>query len=199
MKKILLISFFVGWLFLLSTTNAKTIQAAESYRIQITPVPCSMAPGLGDCPTDLSDIYKLEPCVSSFETFSKDPVNQHFWAVDPVVTAQGRADERARQFIYWAFNRNSIDEHPVLKKAWGLSSGMVFVLIILVVAVGGISVIVGQRSNFDFKIQVWPMIIRILALLLYVAFSATIVLLLIQLSEISILPVSVRKKTTLTL
>lgn len=184
MKKILLVSFFVGWLFFLFTLGPKSVFSAESYKLQITPVPCSVAPGLGDCPTDLSEIYSTEPCVSTYEAFSTDPVNQHFWAVDPEVTAQGKADERARQFIYWTLNRSSVDDHPVLKQAWKLSSNIVFFLIILVVAIAGIGIIVGQRANFDLKVQIWPIIVRTMVLLLYVAFSATIVLILISLSEV---------------
>ncbi len=184
MKKVFLISLITGWLFFLLIINAKPAFAAQSYNLQITPVPCSTAAGLGDCPTDLSEIYKTEACVSTYEAFSTDPVNQHFWAVDPEVTAQGKADERARQFIYWALNRNSVDNHSVLKQAWKLSSNIVFFLIILAVAIAGIGIIVGQRANFDFKVQIWPIIIRTMILLLYVAFSATIVLILISLSEV---------------
>lgn len=184
MKKILIISTIFCWLVILFIKIPRLSFAAETYKLDITPIPCSMAPGLGDCPKDLQPIFEKEPCVSSYETFSKDPITQHFWVVDPQTTAQWKADERARQFIYWAIKRNSIDEHPVLKSIWGLSRNIVFFMIILVAAVSGIGIIVGQRANFDFKVKVWPLIFRIGALLLYVAFSATIVLLLIQMSEI---------------
>jgi len=186
MKKKFLISFFIGWLIFLFVLNLKSVFAAQNYTIQITPVPCSKASGLGDCPTDLSNIYESasETCVSSYETFVADPINQHFWAADPDVTAQGKADERARQFIYWAMNRNSVDSHSVLKQVWKLSSSVVFFLIVIVVAITGIGIIIGQKANFDFKIQIWPIITRTVVLLLYVAFSATIVLILISISEL---------------
>lgn len=184
MKKIALISLVFAGLIILFVHCSQLATAAESYKLTISPVPCSTAPGLGDCPTELQEAYQNQPCVSSYELFSSDPVNQHFWAVDPEVTAQGKADERARQFIYWAINRNSIDEHPILKTIWGFSRNVVLFFIVLVAAVSGIGIIVGTRSNFDFKVKVWPLIVRLGTLLLYVSFSATIVLLLIQVSEI---------------
>lgn len=187
MKKIFFLSLFFSWLIILSfyfSHFSQPVKAVESYKLNITPIPCSRAPGLGDCPTDLQPVYQSEPCVSSYETFIQDPINQHFWAVDPQITSQGKTDERARQFIYWAVNRSSVDEHPVLKSIWSFSRNIVIFIIILVVAVSGIGFIIGQRANFDFKIKIWPLIFRIASLLLYVSFSAAIVLFLIQISEI---------------
>jgi len=188
MKRIFFLGFFFLCLATLLSGFTRPVFSAESYKlqVQITPLPCSTAPGLGDCPTDLTPIYNSlnQTCVGSYEDFSKNPITQHFWALDPEVTAQGQTDERARQFIYWAVNGNAIDEHPVLKQIWAVSRNIVFFLIVLVAAIIGIGFIVGQRANFDFKIKIWPVIIRLATLLLYVTFSATIVLLLIQMSEV---------------
>lgn len=183
MKKFLLISFFLGWLFFLSVVRLNLVEATETYKLQITPIPCSHG-GPGDCPKDLQQVFEKEPCVNSYETFSQDPINQHFWAVDPQTTTQLKADERARQFIYWAIKRNAIDDHPVLKSIWSFSRNIVFFLIVLVAAVSGLGIIIGQRANFDFKIQVFPIIIKVMVLFLYVAFSATIILNLIHISEV---------------
>jgi hypothetical protein len=84
------------------------------------PLSCSIVSGMGDCPSGLTKYYtvKGEKCVSSYSTFLSNPTTFHFWALDEEVTSQGKADERARQFIYWVINTNAIDEHPVLKTVW---------------------------------------------------------------------------------
>src|SRR3990167_10407770 len=48
----------------------------------------------------------------------------------------------------------------------------------------GLGIIIGQRTSFTSSIKIWPQITRIALLLLYVAFSASIVIVLIQLSDV---------------
>ncbi|MCX7880963.1 MAG: hypothetical protein N2482_00400 [Patescibacteria group bacterium] len=181
MKKIFLLIFFI-FFFLIFPPRILALE--PSYKIEITPIPCSAAPNLGDCPTDLQQIYKNEPCVSSYEEFVKNPLNNHFWVIDPEITNQGKADERARQFIYWAINKSSIDNHPVLKNIWLVSRNITFFLIILIVALFGLGFIIAQRNNFQLKINVWSKIWKVGLILLYASFSATIIIFLIQISEI---------------
>jgi len=178
MKKLLWLFLFCLFLF----SIIPTVLGTETVlKIELEPKSCS----LGGCPTDLDGIYPAgEKCVGDLETFKEDPLNNHFWINDPEVTTQGKADERARQFISWAMNKNAVDDHPVLKSIWNNTRNVAYFLTILVAAILGLAIIVGRRTGFDFKIGIWPAIGKIVASLLYITFSAAIVLLLIQLSEI---------------
>jgi hypothetical protein len=152
---------------------------------EITPIACPAFP-LG-CPQDLiNNVYSQrgESCASSYEDFKQDPINKHYWVEDPQVTAQGKADERARQFIYWVISHPSIDNHPTLLKLWGFTRNITYFFIILVIALFGLGYIIGQRTQFNLGIQIWPSIYKTALLLLYVTFSAAIVLFLIQLGNI---------------
>ena len=89
-----------------------SVQAQTTiYEFDIIPIPCNRnAPSIS-CPTDFvgSDgIYsKLSPpetCATSFDDFKTDPIGKHYWVEDPAITAQGQADERARQFMYWVYH-----------------------------------------------------------------------------------------------
>jgi len=81
-------------------------------------------------------------------------------------------------------SRNAIDNHPVLKQIWNTTRNVSYFFTILIAALLGLSIIVAKRTNFDLKIGVWPAIGKIIMALLFITFSASIVLLLIQLSEI---------------
>ncbi len=186
MKKKLLLTIFSFWLglffYLYFFRNIALAQVTptplNSINFQPTPIPCP----LGDCPSVLSTIGVS--CKTTYEDFLKDPVENHYWAFDPEVTAQGKTNDRARQFIYWVFQRGAVDNHPILKEIWRFSANIVFFLIILVTAFLGIGIIVGQKSDFDLRVQVWPIFIKIGLILLYTAFSASIILLLINISEL---------------
>ncbi len=178
MRKFLLLV----WLFLILIAKAPVYAAVSAPATDIAPIPCNS----GSCPTDLLDVYKQkgDVCVASYDEFKKDPARNHFWSEDPDITAQGKADERARQFIYWALNKNAIDDHPILKTVWNTTRNISYFFVILIAAILGIGLIIGQRINFDLKIKIWPSIMKVAAALLYVTFSAAIVIFLIQLSEL---------------
>jgi len=160
---------------------------------QAEPNICSIVrPDLG-CPTDLYNLYNdrssnnpysLDTCVNNLKDFQTDPLNRHYWINDPEVISQAKADERARQFIYWVLNKNAIDDHPILKNYWNMTRNVAYFFVLIVVAVLGLGFIVSQKTNFNAKIKIWPAIMKILLILLYISFSATIVILLIQISEI---------------
>ena len=176
MKKFLAIVFIFFTLILWGT---KTVHAATENPKPEFLISCG-------CPDELSQAYtsKGEKCVGDYDTFKADPAKNHFWVEDPEITSQGKADERARQFIYWTVNRSSIDNHPTLTKIWGITRNMSYVFVVLIAAVMGIGIIVSQRMNFGSKVQVSPYIWKLLLILLYITFSASIVILLIQGSEI---------------
>jgi hypothetical protein len=176
-KKITLTLIVVIFLFL-----PKIIFADENYysALQITPIPCG-------CPYELNEkIYRPagESCANDFEDFKSDPIAKHFWIRDSKITELGKSDERARQFIYWVISHPSIDNHPGILSIWRLTRNIVYFLTILVVALFGLGYIIGQRSQFNFGIKIWPAIYKTLLILLYVTFSASIVLFLIQISDI---------------
>lgn len=148
------------------------------------PLPCSVAPGLGNCPTDLKDAYTKEPCVTSYAEFMQNPLQNHYWALDAEVTTQGKANERARQFIYWAISKSAIDNHPTIRVIWDTTKNVALFLFILVSAMFGLGLMLGQQSNFQLKIQVWPILSKIIFGLLYIVFSYAIVIFLVQISEI---------------
>jgi len=165
---------------------------------QPVPTPAEIAPLLcpdsrngrrGACPPELNDIYeqqgKGELCANDdYNKFKSDPAKYHIWIEDSEVTAQGKSNERARQFIYWVTTHAAIDNHPVLTKIWGTTRNLSYFLVILTAALLGLGIIIGQRTNFETGIKLWPAITKILTAILYIAFSATIVITVIQLSEI---------------
>lgn len=149
------------------------------------PIPCG-------CPAALnSNIYTSTnrpdgggQCVTDMATFEQNPTKNHFWIEDPEITAQGKADERARQFLFWVFRSGTVDNDLALLRVWSLARNITFFLLLLVAAVMGLGIIVGQRMNFSSAVKIWPQITKLAMLLLYVAFSSSIVIVLIQLSDV---------------
>ena len=148
------------------------------------------------CPEVLATTYypkRGERCANDNQTglfseqlkdFYSDPARVHLWVEDPEITAQGKADERARQFIWWVLNHPAIDDHPTLKSVWSFSRNIALFFTILIATIFGIGIIIAQRQNFDLKIEVSPLILKLVVMLLYITFSASIVLTIIQLSEV---------------
>ena len=176
--------FSLAACFMLLVAAGSSVASAQEYiDIPITPQPCSGAWG---CPTALQEAYaeRGEACAVSLEDFQNNPVQKHIWIEDPAITAQGKTNERARQFIYWTLNTQSLDSSPIITNVWRISSNITYFLIAFVAAIMGVSLIIGQRIRFQSKLQVWPIIFKIGAILLYVALSAAILLFLVQISEI---------------
>lgn len=174
-----------------------------SIKIPITIIPCgNSSPGLlggSGCPEGMNERYndlyqryqelglysfEKEQCANDYADFLTNPMKLHYFVEDPEITVQGKSNERARQFISWVINRSAIDDHPVLKEVWGVSRNVAFFLVLLVAAILGLGIIISRKTNFQTSIQVWPALKKIALSLLYIAFSASIVLLLIQMSEI---------------
>lgn len=184
-KKILI--FFAG-LFLLANFSLTFAQ---------TPTPTEVAPLLcpdqsgqrGVCSPELNQIYqeqgKGEECVGGdYAKFKSDPAKYHIWIEDTEVTTQGKSNDRARQFIYWVTTHSSINNHPVLTKIWTTTRNISYFFVILTAVLLGMGIIVGQRTNFETGIKLWPAVTKILLSILYIAFSATVVIAVIQLSGI---------------
>jgi hypothetical protein len=188
MKKVFLTIFLFLAFFNYTASPSYAVNGLDYYQITqngVTPIPCGTSESRS-CPKEMLPIYEElgEPCAQSFEEFSRFPTTRHFWIEDPEITAQGKANERARQFIYWAVNNRAIDDHPVLREIWGTTSSVAFFFVVIVAAFFGIGFIVSRKTNFQTNIQLWPTLMKLGMMLLYIALSASIVLLLIQLSEI---------------
>lgn len=151
-------------------------------------------PQLCGCPGELDRIYQEkgdgQECVSSgdvttaFQEFNSDPKTKHLWVEDADVTAQGKSNDRARQFIYWVVTHPAIDNHPVLTRVWSTARNLSYFLVIFTAALLGLGIIIGQRTNFETGIKLWPAITKILSSIFYIAFSATIIITIVQLSEV---------------
>lgn len=164
---------------------------------QVTPTPADTIPQLA-CPDasgqrsvcipELSAVYqeqgKGEECTPDYAVFKTDPAKYHYWIEDPDVTAQGKSNDRARQFIFWVTTHSAIDNHPVLTKVWGTTRNLSYFFVILTAALLGIGIIIGQRTNYETGIKVWPGVTKILLAIFYIAFSATLVITIVQLSEV---------------
>lgn len=168
-----------------SSHAAESMTFFDITKNAITPIPCGTAEARS-CPKEMTPVYEKlgEPCAKSFDEFSKYPTTRHFWVEDPAITAQGKANERARQFIYFAINSRAIDDHPVLREIWGITSTVAFFFVVIVAAIFGLGFIVSRRTNFNLNLELWPTLIKLGIMVLYIALSASLVLLLIQLSEI---------------
>lgn len=153
-----------------------------------TPSPVEAVPKAYVCPAEIEAIYQQkgngEKCTTDYNEFKSNPSYFHYWTDDLEVTVEGRAKERARQFIFWVMNHPSIDNHPVLFKIWSTARNLSYFLVILTAALLGLGIIIGQKTNFDTGIKIWPSIIKILTAILYISFSATIVISIIQISDI---------------
>ena len=182
-KFIIIIWFLISSLIPLTQTYA----AESLYEIKVdTPITCKAG---ATCPDEMPPIYDKigESCAASYEEFLANPIQTHYWIEDPDITEQGKADERARQFLYWTLTTTAIDEAPVLRNVWNITSIVAIFGVVLVATIFGIGYIISRRTNynfFSFNVQIWPTVIKLVMMLLYIALSAAIVFLLIQLSEL---------------
>lgn len=167
-------------LFLRPAVNASIVNSD----IQINPIPCSKGTNFKSICEAVSKPEIGESCAKDYADFLTDPKTKHFWVEDPVITSQGKGNERARQFIFWTLNKGAIDNHPVLTSIWGSTRNIALFMTVLISAILGIGLIVGQRMQFELKVQVWPIVYKVVGALLYITFSASIVILLIHFSEL---------------
>ncbi len=129
-----------------------------------------------------SDLYATN-CAKTYSEWLTDK-NKNFWVEDPEITALGKGGERSRQFLLWVLTRPSIDDHPTILEVWKLSQNVALFFILIVALVMGLGIIISQRNNFNLGIEVTPLVIRLAILIIFVLFSAQIVLLIIKLSDI---------------
>src|SRR3990167_7048387 len=175
MKKLVIISLFFLTLLLYGVAAVKPVFA------QATPTPTPpYEPCLGSwCPLITGISYS---CAANYYDWERNK-SQNLWVSDPETTALGKAGERSRQFLYLTLTHRSVDDHPVLLSIWSFTKNITYFFLLLIAAIFGLGIIIGQKANFNLKVEVWPLILKIGLLFLYVTFSASIVLLVIQLSD----------------
>ncbi|KXK09538.1 MAG: hypothetical protein UZ22_OP11002001039 [Microgenomates bacterium OLB23] len=122
-------------------------------------------------------------CAKNYSEWLADK-NQNFWVEDPEITALGKGGERSRQFLLWVLTRTSIDDHPTILEVWKLSQNVALFFILIVALIMGLGIIIGRQNNLNLGIEVTPLVIRLAILIIFVMFSAQIVLLIIKLSDI---------------
>jgi len=185
--------FAITLLFSIFSSSVLAQAVPTPIPIDTTPLNCSTDPKQGFCPEGIpatiyegkkSVYYKGEKCTTDYSVFTKDPLTYHYWALDEKVTTQGKANERARQFLYWVMTKNAIDQHPSIRAIWSTTQSVTLFLFLAVVALFGLGFIVAQRSDFQQKMQIWPIVYKVGAGLLYVVFSYAIIMAFIQLSEV---------------
>ncbi len=174
-KKLLLTILFLSVIstFVSAYSFAQTSQQALSP----TPVPC----GGSGCPVTPPELNYQ--CAASYEDWKQNPY-KNFWVEDKEVTSLGKNAERAREFVYWVVNRSTIYYHPSIFESWKSARNVALALVFLLAALSGISIIVTRRFNFSFKLDVNKVILKIVGVALYVVFSATLVITIIQLTDL---------------
>lgn len=165
---IFLIFLGIGFFFL-SKTNAQS--SSPVVVVTPTPEPC---PG--------GQLNSPEVCKQDTKYGCGTP--KDYWVRDYEVEALGKGGERARQFLSWVLTHPSLDNHPTILQIWAMSRNIVYFLLLLVAVLMGIGLVVGQKNNLDLKIEVFPLFIKLALLLLYATFSATLVLFIIQITDI---------------
>ena len=112
--------------------------------INTNPLPCGTDTKQGYCPKGMTDLYKKstlypgESCVPTYEEFVINPLIYHYWALDEQVTTQGKANERARQFLYWVMTKSAIDQHAAIRQIWTITQNITLFLFLLVAALFGL-------------------------------------------------------------
>ncbi len=124
------------------------------------------------------------PDPSNADAFTTNPRLRHFWAEDQEITALGKAVDRSRQFIYWTLMRPAVDQSLSLKQVWAMNRNIAFSFMILVSAVLGLAIALSLRLRSGYKFSVQSAIVKIGLSILYIALSATIVYILVALSDI---------------
>lgn len=174
MKKtiISLLSFF--FIFFIISFFAFNVSAqVPNTATPITPEQC----GSGCAPDQVGE------CATSYEDWLENR-DKNFWVKDPEVVALGQNAERSKQFLNWVLTHKSIDNHPSILAVWSYSRNITYFLLILAAVLIGVGIIVGQKNNFDLKINISSQILKLALWILYITFSATFVIFIIQISDV---------------
>lgn len=176
------LSFFIFLLFFLLNKNlvfSQTPTPATIYIIPTPPIPCQ---GSSGCPTSIDPSLGYI-CASSYEDWLNDKT-KNYWVNDEEVTYLGKQGERARQFTYWVLSHKSIDNAPNITKVWQQNRNIVYMFIIILAAIFGITLMIQRRYFQATSVDVKDKITKIFLLLLYTTFSFSITLFIVQMSDL---------------
>ncbi|MBI3620426.1 hypothetical protein HY214_04785 [Candidatus Roizmanbacteria bacterium] len=181
--------YFLTCLILLSIVlTVSTVKVSAQSPLAPTPSPLyEICQGSGACPQcsnvdNPSECAQAFSCAGSLDEWNIDK-RKSFWVNDTDISALGQEGERSRQFLFWTLTHRSIDNHPVILSTWSLSRDITVVALIVVAAIMGIGIIVGQRRNFGYKIEVAPLVTKLAISFLYAVFSAALLLFIIQIAD----------------
>lgn len=181
LKGLFFISFFLTS-FLIFFKPCVFSQSPTLSVIYVAPTPPTPCQGSSGCPTGIDPSLGYT-CASSYEDWLKDKT-KNFWVNDEQVTYLGKQGERARQFTYWVLSHKSIDNAPNIVRVWQQNRNIVYVFIIVLAAIFGITLMIQRRYFQATSIDIKDKITKIFLLILYTTFSFSIVLFIIQLSEL---------------
>ncbi|MGB9707389.1 MAG: hypothetical protein ACPL1D_01410, partial [Microgenomates group bacterium] len=158
---------------------SETPTPASIYIVPTPPTPCQSSSG---CPAGIDSSLGYT-CASSYEDWLNNKT-KNFWVNDEEVTYLGKQGERARQFTYWVLSHKSIDNAPNITGVWQQNRNIVYVFIIILAAIFGVSLMIQRRYFQATSVDIKDKIIKIFLLILYTTFSFSIVLFIIQLSDL---------------
>lgn len=104
---------------------------------------------------------------------------QTSWVPDPEVTALGKSSERARQLLFWYFNRPTLDNSPAILGMWAVSRNIaLFFMVIVVIGFGFQLILSKEKTKFEAFVP------KLIGLLVFAFFSYVIILGLIQIGDV---------------
>ncbi|GIW62220.1 MAG: hypothetical protein KatS3mg090_0046 [Patescibacteria group bacterium] len=141
------------------------------------PIAC----GNSGCPNTPQDLGYT--CADSYQDWKNNP-ESNFWVVDEEVTFLGKNAERARQFVYWVFDRDNIYNAEGVRKAWQNSRNVALAFAVLIVAASGLLIIISEKVYTPFKVEVRNVILKSAGMILFIIFSFTITVSILQISDV---------------
>lgn len=166
----------------------------QTFAQATTPTPApeyEVCQGSGGCLQceDNSQYQEIDECKKAFSCANdlnewQSKKSSNFWVNDPEVTSLGLGGERSREFLYWTLTHPSVEDQQTLRTVWQFSLFITLALLVVIAAIMGIGIIIGQKRNFGYKIEVSPLITKIGLLFLYAVLSWSIILLIIQISDL---------------
>ncbi len=171
-------------IFLSSPLNTSVYAQLQEANQQVspTPKPC----GGSGCPV-VDDEFGLDyVCAANYEQWQENP-EMNYWVEDSEVTFLGKNGERARQFVYWVLQRDNIYFHSGLKEAWSNARNVSLALAVLIVAVAGLLIIISERVYTPFNVEIRDVILKTAGVILFILFSFTITVSILQISDILML------------
>ena len=151
--------------------------------VQIIPTPPTPCQDSSGCPRDTSSFQGGYPCASSYNDWLNDKT-KNYWVNDEEVTYLGKQGERARQFVYWVLKNKPINSASNILEVWKQNRSIVYVLIILIITIFGLTIIIQRRYFEASSIDLKEKLIKIFFLLVYATFSFSLTLAIVEIGDL---------------